>query len=100
MTRDGRARAVGDDTGVSSAAARTAGASTRFGDKHYKKPYAILAGRAVWLHSAELFLNRDDVKQLVVVVAEEDREDFDRRFGAIRAGSIRATPSSSLPTTT
>lgn len=62
-----------------------AGGSRRFGDKHYKKPFANLAGRAVWLHSAELFLNREDVEQLVVVIAEEDREDFDRRFGANRA---------------
>ncbi|TWT76973.1 2-C-methyl-D-erythritol 4-phosphate cytidylyltransferase [Posidoniimonas polymericola] len=62
-----------------------AGGSTRFGDKQYKKPFANLAGRAVWLHSAELFLNRDDVEQLVVVIAEDDREDFDRRFGANRA---------------
>lgn len=62
-----------------------AGRSRRFGDKNYKKPFAPLAGRAVWLHSAELFLARDDVKQMVVVIAEEDREDFDRRFGANRA---------------
>lgn len=62
-----------------------AGKSTRFGDKNYKKPFANLAGRAVWLHSAELFLNRDDVAQLIVVIAEEDKEDFDRRFGANRA---------------
>lgn len=62
-----------------------AGGSTRFGDKHYKKPFANLAGRAVWLHSAELFLGRDDVEQLVVVIAEDDQEDFDRRFGANRA---------------
>ena len=59
-----------------------AGASHRFHDKNYKKPYAPLAGKAVWLHSAEKFLNRDDVKQLIVVVATEDREEFDRKFGA------------------
>jgi 2-C-methyl-D-erythritol 4-phosphate cytidylyltransferase len=59
-----------------------AGKSSRFRDKHYKKPYAILDGRAVWLHSAERFLNRDDVKQLIIVISPEDREDFDRKFSA------------------
>ena len=53
-----------------------AGRSSRFHDKHYKKPFAILDGRAVWLHSAERFLNRDDVVQLLVVIAAEDREQF------------------------
>jgi 2-C-methyl-D-erythritol 4-phosphate cytidylyltransferase len=59
-----------------------AGASRRFPDKHYKKPFAPLGGKAVWLHSAEKFLNRKDVKQLIVVVAEQDREEFNRKFGA------------------
>ena len=59
-----------------------AGASRRFQDKNYKKPYAKLAGKAVWLHAAEKFLSRQDVKQLIVVVAEEDLEEFQRRFGA------------------
>ncbi|MEQ8210362.1 MAG: 2-C-methyl-D-erythritol 4-phosphate cytidylyltransferase [Lacipirellulaceae bacterium] len=59
-----------------------AGASRRFGDKNYKKPFAMLAGRAVWLHSAEKFLARDDVKQVIVAVAEEDLETFQQKFGA------------------
>lgn len=59
-----------------------AGRSTRFRDPNYKKPFANLAGRAVWLHSAERFLNRPDVKQVIVVVSEEDREEFGRKFGA------------------
>lgn len=59
-----------------------AGASSRFGDKYYKKPFAMLAGRAVWLHSTEKFLARDDVKQVVMVVAEEDLEMFQQKFGA------------------
>jgi len=59
-----------------------AGKSSRFHDKHYKKPYAILNQRAVWLHAAEKFLNRDDVKQVLMVVAPEDREDFLSKFGA------------------
>jgi 2-C-methyl-D-erythritol 4-phosphate cytidylyltransferase len=59
-----------------------AGQSSRFHDAHYKKPFAPLAGRAVWLHAAEKFLDRDDVKQLVVVIAPDDREMFLEKFGA------------------
>jgi 2-C-methyl-D-erythritol 4-phosphate cytidylyltransferase len=59
-----------------------AGQSRRFHDKAYKKPFAPLGGRAVWLHSAERFMNRSDVKQLIVVIAKEDKELFDMKFGA------------------
>ncbi|MCH2114371.1 MAG: 2-C-methyl-D-erythritol 4-phosphate cytidylyltransferase [Pirellulales bacterium] len=59
-----------------------AGASRRFHDKNYKKPFAPLAGKAVWLHSAEKFLAHKGVEQLIIAVAAEDREEFDRRFGA------------------
>lgn len=59
-----------------------AGQSSRFRDANYKKPFAPLAGRPVWLHSAERFVDRDDVKQVVVVVAPEDRESFLDKFGA------------------
>ncbi len=59
-----------------------AGKSRRFKDKHYKKPFATLDKRAVWLHSAEKFLNRDDVIQLILVIAEDDRESFEMKFAA------------------
>ncbi len=59
-----------------------AGRSSRFNDKHYKKPFAPLAGRAVWLHSAEKFLGRDDVLQTILIVAAEDRDDFNLKFAA------------------
>jgi 2-C-methyl-D-erythritol 4-phosphate cytidylyltransferase len=59
-----------------------AGRSSRFRDEHFKKPFAPLAGRAVWLHSADFFLNRSDVGQLILVIAAEDRDDFSSRFGA------------------
>ncbi|MFM8633281.1 MAG: 2-C-methyl-D-erythritol 4-phosphate cytidylyltransferase [Planctomycetia bacterium] len=59
-----------------------AGQSSRFKDANYKKPFAPLAGRAVWLHAAEKFLERDDVKQVVIVVAPEDRDAFLETFGA------------------
>jgi len=59
-----------------------AGRSTRFHNKHYKKPFAPLAGKAVWLHAAERFLARSDVKQVMLVVSPEDRQDFEDRFAA------------------
>jgi 2-C-methyl-D-erythritol 4-phosphate cytidylyltransferase len=59
-----------------------AGASSRFNDQNYKKPFAPLADRAVWLHSAEKFLHRKDVVQLILVISPEDREYFDFKFSA------------------
>ena len=83
-----------------------AGRSSRFQDKNYKKPFAPLANRAVWLHSAERFLNRNDVVQTILVIAPEDREDFNFKFasnvailgievidgGAERADSVAGRP--------
>lgn len=59
-----------------------AGKSSRFRDKHYKKPFVPLNSKAVWLYSAERFLARNDVKQVILVIAEEDREEFTMKFGA------------------
>ena len=59
-----------------------AGRSSRFKDDHYKKPFANLNRKAVWLHSADRFLKRDDVKQLIIVISEADRESFNMKFGA------------------
>ena len=59
-----------------------AGRSSRFRDQHYKKPFAPLDNKAVWLHSAEKFLGRDDVKQLIVVISPDDREAFNSKFAA------------------
>jgi 2-C-methyl-D-erythritol 4-phosphate cytidylyltransferase len=59
-----------------------AGQSRRFHDKAYKKPFAPLGGRSVWLHAAEKFLDRPDVKQTILVIAPEDRELFNMKFGA------------------
>lgn len=59
-----------------------AGRSSRFGDADYKKPFATLDGRAVWLHSVEKFAGREDVCQTLVVVSPDDAEDFQRKFGA------------------
>ncbi|MBB76706.1 MAG: 2-C-methyl-D-erythritol 4-phosphate cytidylyltransferase [Planctomycetaceae bacterium] len=59
-----------------------AGQSRRFKDEHYKKPFAPLADRAVWLHTVEKFVNRDDVKQTIVVISPEDRSLFEAKFSA------------------
>ncbi|MGI9519347.1 MAG: 2-C-methyl-D-erythritol 4-phosphate cytidylyltransferase [Pirellulaceae bacterium] len=58
-----------------------AGKSTRFKDENFKKPFIRLDQKAVWLYSAEKFLNRDDVNQVILIIAPEDREDFFSRFG-------------------
>ncbi|MCO6457144.1 MAG: 2-C-methyl-D-erythritol 4-phosphate cytidylyltransferase [Pirellulaceae bacterium] len=59
-----------------------AGKSSRFRDPHFKKPFASLDNRAVWMHSAEKFLARDDVKQVILVIDDEDRDEFQARFAA------------------
>jgi 2-C-methyl-D-erythritol 4-phosphate cytidylyltransferase len=59
-----------------------AGRSSRFRDQSYKKPFAPLAGKAIWLHSAERFLGRSDVVQTILVIASEDREQFNFKFSA------------------
>ena len=57
-----------------------AGRSTRFQRNKRKKPFIELKGRAIWLRSAEHFLNRDDVLQTLVAVAPEDAEWFKEKF--------------------
>jgi len=59
-----------------------AGRSSRFRDPSYKKPFAPLANKAIWLHSAERFLGRDDVLQTILVIAPEDRDQFNFKFSA------------------
>lgn len=59
-----------------------AGRSTRFNDPNYKKPFALLKGKPVWLYSVELFQKRADVKQVILVISPEDKEHFFAKFGA------------------
>jgi 2-C-methyl-D-erythritol 4-phosphate cytidylyltransferase len=59
-----------------------AGRSSRFHDRSYKKPFAPLANKAIWLHSADRFLSRSDVVQTILVISAEDRADFAMKFGA------------------
>ena len=68
-----------------------------------KKQFAMLGSAAVWVHAARKFLDRKDVIQLIIAIADEDRAEFERKFrsnividgievvsgGAQRADSIR-----------
>src|SRR6478752_6268367 len=58
-----------------------AGKSSRFGGKE-KKPYVNLDGTAVWLRTANLFANRPDVVQTILVISPDDRELVQRRYAA------------------
>ena len=58
-----------------------AGPGTRFGGKR-KKQFTDVAGRAVFLRSLELFANRDDVKQILLAIPEEDEEIVTVKWGA------------------
>ena len=58
-----------------------AGASTRFGGK-VKKPFAQIDGRAVFLRTLELFINREDVLETILCVSPDDYEMVKTKFGA------------------
>jgi 2-C-methyl-D-erythritol 4-phosphate cytidylyltransferase len=57
-----------------------AGASSRFGGNR-KKAFVDVAGRAVFFRSAELFSNRDDVKQVLLGISPEDEELVSVKWG-------------------
>lgn len=57
-----------------------AGRSSRFAGNARKKVFADLHGRPVWLRSAEMFVNRDDVIQTLIVIAADDEEWFREKF--------------------
>jgi 2-C-methyl-D-erythritol 4-phosphate cytidylyltransferase len=57
-----------------------AGRSSRFGDQRGKKPFIDLGARPVWLWSAEAFRQRDDVRQIIIVVSADDRAWFEATF--------------------
>jgi len=57
-----------------------AGASSRFGGKR-KKAFVDVAGRAVFLRSVELFAGRNDVKQILLGIADDDQELVNVKWG-------------------
>ncbi|APZ92816.1 2-C-methyl-D-erythritol 4-phosphate cytidylyltransferase [Fuerstiella marisgermanici] len=80
-----------------------AGESSRFRGFRRKKPFVELKGRAIWLRTVDHFINRDDVSEVVLVLAKDDLEEFRERFqpnltfmnihiaegGATRADSVQ-----------
>lgn len=58
-----------------------AGRSTRYNDKE-KKPFATLDGRAVWLRTAEYFVNRPDVAECLLIISPDDEERFRTHYAA------------------
>jgi 2-C-methyl-D-erythritol 4-phosphate cytidylyltransferase len=58
-----------------------AGPGSRFGGKK-KKQFIEVGGRAVFMRSTELFANRDEVKQVLLGIAEEDEEIVKIKWGA------------------
>ena len=58
-----------------------AGASTRFGGRT-KKIFERLKDRPVFVRTLELFVNRPDICQMQLVVAEEDIETMKDRYAA------------------
>ncbi len=57
-----------------------AGQGKRFGAKH-NKIFAKIGGRPVFLRTLELFANRDDVCQIILVVNADDVDEIKDRFG-------------------
>lgn len=60
-----------------------AGKSSRFDKFGQKKPFVDLCQRPVWWHSAMLFRQRDDVSQIIMLVAAEDQAGFHDKFQAL-----------------
>lgn len=58
-----------------------AGSSRRFGDPFNKKTYASLLNKPLWLYAAETFSKRRDVGQIILVIAADDRENFQEKYG-------------------
>jgi 2-C-methyl-D-erythritol 4-phosphate cytidylyltransferase len=58
-----------------------AGPGKRFGGKR-RKQFVDIAGRAAFLRSVELFSNREDVKQILLAIPQEDEEIVKIRYGA------------------
>jgi len=58
-----------------------AGPGTRFGGKR-KKQFMDVGGRAVFVRSIELFSGRDDVKQVLLGIPQDDEELVSVKWGA------------------
>jgi 2-C-methyl-D-erythritol 4-phosphate cytidylyltransferase len=59
-----------------------AGSGSRFQTGNQKKTYAIVRDKPVWQHSADKFATREEVIQLIIVVAAEDTDWFLQTYGS------------------
>ena len=57
-----------------------AGKSSRFGDPFTNKVFATVAGRPLWMYSAEKFSGRPDVGQVLIAISRDDKELFNEKF--------------------
>lgn len=57
-----------------------AGDSRRFQGFRHKKPFVDLNGRPVWQRTVEHFVKRHDVREVVLVLAADDLDEFRERF--------------------
>ena len=58
-----------------------AGKSSRFTSQQSKKKVFVeLKGRPVWVRTAELFVNREDIVQTILVLSPDDIEWFKEKF--------------------
>lgn len=62
-----------------------AGKSSRFGDPYKKKVFSSLGTKPLWMFAAEAFSKRNDVEQLIVVIAPDDTEMFQEKFAGVAA---------------
>ena len=58
-----------------------AGKGERFGGRE-NKAFAKLDGRPLFIRAIELFVNRDDVCQIILAVSPDDMETVKTRYGA------------------
>ena len=58
-----------------------AGNSSRFRGFEQKKPFVDLAGEPVWRRTVRAFGKRQDVTQILLILADSDRTEFIERFG-------------------
>ncbi len=58
-----------------------AGAGQRFGGQ-VKKPFALLDNRPIFLRSVELFVNREDVAQIILTVSPDDYDVVKEKYAA------------------
>ena len=57
-----------------------AGKSRRFADPYYKKVFATVSSKPLWMYSAEMFSKRDDVAQIIMIISPEDKDFFNEKY--------------------